>query len=307
MSNLVFVTGDFCSGSTLVFTLFRKSGQYLCLYEPLHEKLPEFLISRPDPHARDHHFFAEDNYAEMADFERIPELHDSRWGNGRFDLPPEAEADDLYRYMIYLIGAAFGRSPRVVFKENRLAFRLGWIRARFPRAKIVHVYRDAESQWRSNVRRVQEYKGRPDVGQESVGYNGFNVATFCEDLKTKFPELDASHFRNGYERFHKLWELSDRENRKYADISFDYRDLTHDLDTTWSKVWKTIGAPPIDIASLKRYVVQPERQAEVLAPPSMLARAARGLRDTLAAKYARARLRTRGMLRSRRRGEEGPV
>jgi sulfotransferase family protein len=306
MSNLVFVSGDFCSGSTLVFTLFRKSGLYLSLYEPLHERLPEYLVLRPDPDTRDHHFFAEDKYGEVGGFDRIPELHDPRWGNSRLHLPPEAEADGLYRYVSYVIGTAFGRAPRVMFKENRLAFRLGWIRARFPHAKIVHIHRDPEGQWRSNVRRVQEYKQSDDVGQGSVDYNGFNVATFCEDLKAKYPELAAENFTTGYARFLKLWELSYAENRKYADVSIDYHSLTHDFRATWSRVWEAIGAPPCDLESLEPYVVAPERQAEVLKPASSFATRAKLFWDRWAMKYARSRLRLEKALRERRRSSAGP-
>jgi len=291
MSNLVFVTGDYCSGSTLVNTLFRKSGQYYCLYEPLHERLPEFLIWRPNPDSYDHHFFAEDNYREMAGFDRITELHSPRWGSSNLYLPSDAEADDLYRYMTYLIGSAFGRAPRVMFKENRIAFRLGWIRAKFPSAKIVHIHRDAESQWKSNVRRGQEFLRKEDVGQNEVTYNGFNVATFCEDLKSAFPELDAKNFKTGYERFRKLWELSYQQNQKYSDISVNYRDLTHNFEPTWTRVWSSIGAPAIDIAALKQYVVPPEKQKEMLKEQSALGRYVKSLVSRWGFRYARIRVR----------------
>jgi hypothetical protein len=299
MSNLVFVTGDYCSGSTLVSTLFRKSGQYFCLYEPLHERLPEFLIWRPDPDPYDHHFFAEDNYGEMAEFDRIADVHSSRWGSSNLYLPPDAEADDLYRYMSYVIGSSFGRFPRVMFKENRIAFRLGWIRANFPSAKIVHIHRDAESQWRSNVRRVQEFFRKEDVGQNVVNYNGFNVATFCEDLKGTFPELDAENFSSGYERFHKLWELSYRENHKYADISVNYWDLTREFEPTWTRVWTCIGAPPIDIGLLKQYVVPPEKQKGFIKDQSQMEKYAHALLNWFGFHYARTRLRARNALHKR--------
>ena len=300
MSNLVFVTGDFCSGSTLVSTLFRKSGQYYCLYEPLHERLPEFLIWRPDPRPHDHHFFAADNYGEMAEFDRIADLHSTKWGSSNFYLPPEAEDDELYRYMMYLIGSSFGRHPRVMFKENRIAFRLGWIRAKFPSAKIVHIYRDAESQWQSNVRRAQEFLRKDDVGQTSTAYNGFNVATFCEDLKSTFPELDARNFQSGYERFHTLWELSCRENQKYADISMQYRDLTGNFEATWSRVWTCIGAPLIDVRTLKQYVVPPETQKDLMKDQSRMGNYVGAVIDRIGFRYARSRLRVRNALNKRR-------
>src|SRR5579864_2553648 len=218
MSSLVFVSGDFCSGSTLMFTLFRKTGLYYCLYEPLHEDLPEYLVwERSDD--LDHHFFVDNYYGEMRRFDRIPELHTRRWGNRDLYLAPDADADDLYRYLSYVIGSAFGRSPRVMVKENRIAFRLGWIRSHFPQAKIIHIYRDKESQWKSNVRRVQEYKRQQNVGQDRADYNGFAMATSCEDLKPVFPELDAGNFKTGFERFSALWDRSFAESRRYADIS----------------------------------------------------------------------------------------
>ncbi len=159
MSNLVFVTGDFCSGSTAVFTLFRKTGYYYCLYEPLHEKLPEYLLYDLRPESTDNHFFVDSYYREFRGFKHARELFNPRWGNSGLRIAPDAEADDLYRYITYMIGAGFGRAPRVMFKENRLAFRLGWIRAKFPSAKIVHIYRPKEDQWKSVVRRVQGHKG----------------------------------------------------------------------------------------------------------------------------------------------------
>jgi Sulfotransferase family len=306
MSNLVFVTGDYCSGSTLVSTLFRRSGQYYCLYEPLHQRLPEFLIWRPDPDPYDHHFFATDNYRELAGFDRIADLHSPKWGSSNLYLPSDTEADDLYRYMSYLIGSSFGRFPRVMFKENCIAFRLGWIRARFPSAKIVHIHRDAESQWMSNVRRVQEFLRKEDVGQTLVTYNGFNVTTFCEDLKGIFPELDAANFSSGYERFHKLWELSYRENQKYADISVSYRDLTRDFEPTWTRVWTCIGAPPIDIGTLMQYVVLPEKQKDFVKDQSQTEKYTQALINRIGFRYARARLQARNGLHKRRAEKTHP-
>ena len=300
MSNLVFVTGDYCSGSTLVSTLFRKSGKYYCLYEPLHARLPEFLILRPNSDPYDHHFFAEDNYREMARFDRIADLHSPKWGLSNLYLRPDADADDLYRYMSYVIGSSFGSFPRVMFKENCIAFRLGWIRAKFPSAKIVHIHRDAESQWRSNVRRAQEFLRKEEVGQDAVTYNGFNVATFCEDLKSTFPELDAGNFSSGYERFQKLWELSYAENRKYADISVSYREITGDFEPTWARVWTCVGAPPIDVGALKQYVVPPEKQKDFVKDPSQVAKYTHAVINRFKARYARARLRARNLLHKRK-------
>jgi hypothetical protein len=268
MSNLVIVTGDFCSGSTLLSTLFRKTEQFCCLYEPLHELLPEYLAYKVQPLERDHHFFMDDYYRELRTFPDLSSVFDPKWGTGQYFLAPGAEADDLYRYLAYLIGTAFGRSSRVMFKENRIAFRLGWVRAAFPQATIVHIYRDRQDQWKSVVRRVQAHHGREDVGQERVGFTGFGIARWCDDLAPRFPELEAARSSTGFERFGKLWELSYQHNVRSSDISIDYKDLLQRFEPTCERLWNAIGVTGIDTAALKQYVVPPERQQQMLSKDS---------------------------------------
>jgi len=291
MSNLVFVNGDYCSGTTLLFTLFRKTGRYYSLYEPLHEQLLEYLIwpMLPD----DHHFFVGHYHSELKGFNKIPELFEPRWGNSGLYLPQDAEADGLYRYLNYLIGTAFGHSRGVMLKENRFTFRMGWLRKNFPHAKFVHIYRRKEDQWKSILRRVQAHLGRENVGQDDVSFNGFSIATWCEDLKTSFPELDARSSKTGYERFCKLWELSFAENQRYADISIDYWALTHEFEVTAEQMWKSVGATGMDTASLKQFVIPPEEHRPTSIRTSSLAQKTKTMMDRVGRKYAKLRLRAR--------------
>ncbi len=289
MSNLVFVSGDFCSGSTLLFTLFRKTGQYYSLYEPLHELLLQYLFWPLEPD--DHHFFVGNYHSEFKGFNKIPTLFNPRWGNSGLYLPAEEDADDLYRYLTYITGTAFGRSKNVMLKENRFTFRLGWLRAKFPHAKIVHIYRNTEAQWKSNLRRVRAWRGAEDVGQENAGYNGFNVATWCEDLKAQFPELDVANFQTGYQRFAKLWELSFIENQRYADISIDYDELVRNFEATCKQLWDCIGARGIDTARLKQFVVPSESQKPASIRASGAAQRVKRFIYRAGMKYARVRVR----------------
>jgi hypothetical protein len=257
VGNLVFISGGFSSGSTLLWTLFHKTGEYYCLYEPLHQRLPEYLIW--PLRVYQHHFFVEDYFSEYKGFREILRLFKPQWATSGLYLPPSAEADDLYRYLSYLIGMAFGRSAKVVLKFNRATFRLGWLRAKFPQAKVIHIYRDRDSQWNSMVRRAQAYRNREDVGQEDIAFDGMNMATWCEDLKDVFPELRSENFKTGYERFCKLWELSFAENQRHADITVSYWELTHDFEAVCGQIWDCVGCET-DLLSLKRYVVMPENQ-----------------------------------------------
>jgi sulfotransferase family protein len=295
LSNLVFVSGDYCSGSTLLYTLFRKSEKYYSIYEPLHERLLEYLIWPMA--AYDHHFFVGDYHATLKGFRRIPALFDPRWGNTGLYMDASARNDAMLRYLNYVIGTAFGQAPRVMLKENRFAFRLGWIRANFPKAKIVHIYRDKDAQWRSILRRVRQHLGRTDVGENDVNFRGFAIAFWCEDLKTRFPELDARHFKSGYERFCKLWELSLSEQQMYADLSINYWDLTHSFENTCDQLWRCIGASDVDNAELKRFVIAPEEQQNV--PVSALNKRLGYWVDRIGRRYARERIRARTYMQSR--------
>ncbi len=293
MSNLVFVSGGFSSGTTVLFTLFRRTGDYYCLYEPLHEKLLEYLIYplRPDVH----HRFVKPYYDEYKGFSKIPELFEPQWGNSQLHLAAHERADRQLRYWRYLIETAQGRRGRVMLKDNRLTFRLGWLKANFPNAKIVHIYRDKTKQWNSIVRRGQEYFGREDIGQDSVRFNGFSLDSWCEDLKSVFGELDAGNSSSGYERFSKLWDLSFAEHRKFADISVDLRELTHDFEATCGAIGACVEYD-FDVSSLKPYVLASERTPATLGKRTLGDRV-RDAVDSVGRRYARARLRIRSEMR----------
>ncbi len=301
MSNLVFLTGDFCSGSTLVFTLFRKTEHYYCLYEPLHEKLREYLFYGPRAERQDHHFFIEnDYYREFRGLDQAAALFDPSWGVRDLHLPRDVAADAFYRYFAYLIGSAFGRSPRVVLKDNRMPFRLAWFKANFPQAKIVHVYRRREDQWKSIVRRVQGFLGTEEVGQGSVDFAGFSIARWCDDLAPQFPQLAACNSKTGEERFAKLWELSYEANRASADVSVAYHDLLTAFEPTWTQICEAVEMPPVDIEVLKRFVVTPDKQASLLAAGYGKLSPVGVLTDRLRRKSARMRVRLQNGWRASR-------
>lgn len=293
MSELVLVSGDFSSGTTALFTVFRQTGDFYCLYEPLHEKLLEYLVYplRPD----EHHDFVEPYFREYRGFRAVPDLFRPEWGVSELFLAPDDPAPEFHRYWSYLIGTAFGRAGRVLLKENRLAFRLGWLKANFPRMKVVHIYRDKQKQWDSIVRRGQQFVGREDIGQDSVHFAGFNVARWCEVLKDVYPELAADRSSNGFERFSKLWDLCYEEQRRHADVSIDHRELVDDFPGAARRLGAAIGYE-LDVSRLSRYIAAPE--ARKTGPPSprerLLARV-----DSVGRRYAKARV----ALRFLRRGD----
>lgn len=287
MSKLVFLTGDFCSGSTLLFTLFRTTEQYHCLYEPLHPLLREYLIW--PLRAYEHHYFVRDYFNEFAGFNKIGDYFDPDWATHRLFLGPGDHAPNLKRYLEYLIETASTHRDHVLLKFNRMNFRLPWLRRHFPGAKIVHIYRDKESQWKSIVRRGQEHLGREDIGQNSPQFEGFNIASWCEDLKTRFPELAASASRSGFERFSKLYDRSLEEQQRFADISLGYRTFCRDFDEECQRMFDVVGCTA-KIAPLRRLVIPPEQQKHGSIQPAGLKVHMANLIDRFGRKYARVRV-----------------
>lgn len=288
MSAPVLITGGFSSGTTLLFTLFRAASQrHRCFYEPLHELLLEYLVW--PLRAYDGHAFVGDYFTEYKGLRAVPRLFRPQWGVRDLHLPADAEASDLRRYLSYLTTSASARGQVPVLKENRFSFRLAWLRRAFPDARIVHVHRDRDAEWGSIVRRAQAHVGRDDVGQHHPGFNGFNVATWCEDLRPAFPELAAENSATGYERFSRLWELNLAEGRRHADLSVGLAELTRDFDATWARIATCVGVPVP--SSRLRHLVRPRPEAAV---PG---RAEPDLVDRLGRRYARARVATESFLR----------
>src|SRR5262249_26528785 len=74
------------------------------------------------------------------------------------------------------------------------------------------------------------------------------------------------------------------QNLRYADISIDYRDLTHDFETTANRLWTAVGVTGIDTAALRQWVVRPEEQKNL-----MDRRASLGQRMSVVAQHLRRR------------------
>jgi hypothetical protein len=264
LTNLVFATGAFSSGSTLLFTLLRKTGDFHCLYEPLHQRLREHL--RAGLRVYEHHYHVDNYFAEYRGFSQLESLFDPAFGQRGLSLSAADDNPELYRYLSYLIGTSFGRRPNVLLKFNRVSFRLPWLRHAFPRAKVIHIYRDRDSQWNSIVQRSQAFFGKQDVEQDKVTFNGMNIASWCDDLAPTYPELAAGESGSGYERFSKLWALSLREGRAHADLTIQFEDLTSNFDEVCGQIWHALGLTS-NYLPLKQWVVAPEQRTPLKPRP----------------------------------------
>ena len=212
----VFLTARFRSGSTLLWNLFRQLPEAHAYYEPLHEQLIEWLRLDISPQPR--HYFVDSYFKEFRGAGRLGEFHRTEFGVYRLHL----EADDAYptlrNYLDYLVSYP---SPEkvVVLKENRIDFRLPWIKSNFPQVPLIHLYRSARDQWISTIR---DFPG--DVEQDP-DCDPYRISTWSRDLFRQFPFLAGPFIHHAYQRHYYLWKLSYLMGQECSDFSLAYEDL----------------------------------------------------------------------------------
>ena len=122
---------------------------------------------------------------------------------------------------------------RPVLQFNRIDFRLSWIRANYPNAKILHLYRNPRDQWYSFLINKNE------VTKDNITdkyQDGFYLDVWCKDLAVYFPMLDSKQTPHPYQRFYYLWKLSWLWGKHYANHSMSFEALvTNTEHSIWSE------------------------------------------------------------------------
>src|SRR5262245_28303222 len=143
-SGTVFITARFRTGSTLLWNIFRHVTNCVSYYEPLSERRlfdPAVRGDRVDPTHRG----ISDYWREDDDMLELGQWHRADWTTRSLVLNGSDWCPDLRAYLDRLIERAVPR--RAVIQENRIDFRLAWIRRQFPGATILHLYRHPRDQW----------------------------------------------------------------------------------------------------------------------------------------------------------------
>jgi hypothetical protein len=142
----------------------------------------------------------------------------------------------MKRFISAMVAGANGRA---VLQFNRVDFRLPWLRANFPEAHIVHVYRNPRDQWCSVLRDDADY---PSTTTSNTRFpDHFYLEVWFRDLVRQFPFLMDYEAYHRYYLFYLIWKLSYCFGAHYSDISQGMEALTQDPSNTMTRITSAIG------------------------------------------------------------------
>jgi hypothetical protein len=244
---VLFITGLFRSGTTILWHLLRQFDNVQGYFEPLHDNLIDSLstAAAPDPV----HVGVEDYYTAYRPFlEDIQRYHRPEFGVNRLCLGGADSHPQLRDYLELLIARAEGRFP--VFKMMRDDFRVPWLKQQFPKATVLYIRRNPRDVWASVVRHTP-------VDQRADRWlnTGFDLLIWSANLCPFFSRICSAKIGHSYERVYYLWRISTAVADRYADLIIDFdQGLQTDPAATIKRIATCIGAEVGDIERLAKMV-----------------------------------------------------
>lgn len=219
--DVVFITARFRTGSTLLWNLFRHLPAVTAYYEPFNERR-WFDPRTRGTHTDGTHLEVDDYWSEYDGLEILDAWYSVDWRFSELYMSAQAYNPRMEHFIETLIDRAIGRP---VLQFNEVDLRLPWLRARFPHAKILHLYRNPRDQWCSTLGKA-EFDMRKLTLRQFELLDGFYLLSWGRDLQHYFPFLTLEPQAHPYELFYQIWRLSYLFGTQHADMSLSFEELT---------------------------------------------------------------------------------
>ncbi len=250
--DLIFITARFRSGSTLLWNLFRRVPDCVSYYEPLNERKWFDPASRGDRVDQTHRE-VDVYWSEYEGLECLKDVWDESWPEHRLYLAADSWEPRLKRYIEILCEQAKGRP---VLQFNRVDFRVPWLRAQFPKMKLLHLYRHPRDQWLSVLQDPKSFPAARHM-KDFAAFDKFYTRPWAEDLKYQFPFLDERLVEHPYELHYFLWKLSYLYGQRYSHCSISFEELSLKPEKALFEMFDVCGISPTQIEPLLGIIKPP--------------------------------------------------
>lgn len=250
--DVIFITGRFRTGSTLLWNLFRNIDGMTAYYEPFNER------RWFDPHSRGNkvdptHTGVDEYWREYEGLEVLGQYYCEEWIERNLYMDASFWAPKMKRYVEVMIDRACGRP---VLQFNRIDLRLPWFRQNFPNALILHIYRHPRDQWCSTLMDPHCFP-RDGSTEQFAPHDKFYLRMWARDLKYHFPFLDEASVSHPYQMFYYIWKISYVFGCAFAHCSVAFEELLEDPGNQIRRLLEVSRVQHYDLAKLLSLVEKP--------------------------------------------------
>ena len=209
MSKIIFLSGRFRSGTSMLWNIFNQLPEYCAYYEPLH---PNLISHIQHVKPKEDHLDIDDYWRNYLHLTELKEHFSNRFGQQDIFLEKHEKWIELEQYIRYLITSAGDKTP--VLQFNRMDLRLSWLKNTFPNATIIHINRNVFPLWVSSRRHLNNNQDKKNESHPDA----YDLMQWSADLSLKFPMLQTVKNRSSYYRHYFIWKLSQLLAKSHADI-----------------------------------------------------------------------------------------
>ncbi len=251
-TDVIFITGRFRSGSTLLWNIFRSIPEITAYYEPFNENQwfnPYIKKKTVDKT----HKMVDDYDKEYQGLEMLSELYREDWIRKNLYMEDFFYEPVMQQFITLLIEHT---SDRPVLQFNRIDLRLPWIRHNFPNARIIHIYRHPRDQWCSSLRDISSFASNGSMEQFAL-HDNFYLRTWARVLKYHFPFLDECSVTHPYELFYFIWKLSFIFGKAYADFAVCFENLIEHPSEVLTPLFEKLNIDVNNVSRAEKLIVTP--------------------------------------------------
>lgn len=216
---IIFISGRFRSGTSMLWNVFNQLPQYHTWYEPLH---PNLLSHIKYVKPKQDHIGIDDYWTNYRKLEGIESFYSQKFGQYKFFLEKHESWNALEKYINFLIEHSEDKIP--VLQFNRMDLRLSWLKNTFPEATFISINREPYPLWLSSRKHILL-----EFDKEDESYpDGYDLMQWSADLSVKFPMLQQKNNRSSYYRHYFIWLLSQKLAKYNSDLQLSLEnDFLH--------------------------------------------------------------------------------